>query len=281
MPSDRATRAKAFPRRAVASAASLTLAAAIFWSLRHEILVGWSHVRWQDLLLVGATGGLPLLAAALIWSDRLAAQLLARGCWWCYFALGVVVSIGVGADGGREPTFGVLCMAAALVAAGGSGLDGAAAGRFKPVAFRGTLLISLVLAIADATSLMAFGVVLLHDGHLAAPLFLGALLAVGVVGLIRLRTWGLLVSLGANVVVGALALAGHEPFRNGLRVLYLCTTALQLVIPLPMLVTLVLRRAPPADRWRRAKSVAVSFAVVGLAALSAYAAFFHDGPLLR
>jgi hypothetical protein len=183
-----------------------------------------------------------------------------------------------------KPAYAGLCCAAALLLAGRAGLD-AASGRFRPVAFRGTLVLSLVLALADAGSLSfcTFGTAMSGWRDAGAALALGALAllaCVGVVGLLRLRTWGLLVALASNLLVGTLALTGALPLPPPLRWLFMGTAGLQLIVPLPMLVTIVRRRPPPPDRWQRFRSVATTVAILGLAAFVAYAGIVREWPPL-
>jgi len=53
-----------------------------------------------------------------------------------------------------------------------------------------------------------------------------------------------------------------------------------LIVPLPMLVTLVTRRVPDPEGWRRAKAWGTTIGILGLVALSVYAGVVSDGPLL-
>ena len=47
-----------------------------------------------------------------------------------------------------------------------------------------------------------------------------------------------------------------------------------------MLVTLVTRRVPDPEGWRRAKAWGTTIGILGLVALSVYACVVSDGPLL-
>jgi hypothetical protein len=106
-------------------------------------------------------------------------------------------------------------------------------------------------------------------------------MAAGVIGLLRLRTWGLILSVGSNLVVAVLALARVLYLPGPLRALFVGTAILQLIIPIPMLVTIVRGRAPGPDRWRRTKRAVWTAAIVGLAGFSVYGAYIHHGLLDR
>jgi len=117
-------------------------------------------------------------------------------------------------------------------------------------------------------------------GH-PSLLIMAVPMAVGVVGLLRLRTWGLLVSLASNLLVAILGLAGVLYLEGPLRALFVSSACLQLLVPLPMLVTIWRGRTPGPDRWHRAKALASSAVIAGIAGVSFYATFVHGAPLFR
>lgn len=267
-------------RRVFASGLSVALSLGI---LRAFLTADGRISGVRDWLAVSAIIAPPAVAAALIWSRRVGAQILARACWWSILVFGTLTLATIspaGTESGRRQLFaGVLCAGAALLAVGRSGLD-ATRGRFQPVAFRGTLLLSLLLAMADCGPFGFMSLFALAASHpIRHELFIGlglfALTLTGVVGLLRLRTWGLLVALVTNVLVGALAWSGFFGSHGPLRVLFMTTAALQLVVPLPMIVTLVRRRPPPPDRWQNVRVVGATVVIVALAAVSAYAGLAH------
>jgi hypothetical protein len=266
-------------RRLVASAASAAL------SVRIVSELGRSEPHdWRPLLIVALLVGAPAVAALLLWNRRLGAQLVARACWWCFLVVGVLGACVSGQrDGGWHPAVAVGFAGLALLAAGRSGLADERS-RFKPVAFRGTLQLSLVLAMADTASLAMCGLGWLlltpQPSDAARLLPLAALTGLGVVGLLRLRTWGLLVAFASNVLVGALALAKALPVPAPLQKLFVATALLQVIVPLPMIVRLVLRRGPPPDRWQAFRTIGANAAVLGLVALGLYAGLVHETPLL-
>jgi hypothetical protein len=172
----------------------------------------------------------------------------------------------------------VVCSAGALLAAGRSGLE-EGEGRFRPVAFRGTLMLALVLAMADTGALLWIGSGNLMFDHRPSALLVAVPMLLGVVGLLRLRTWGLIVSLASNILMVVLGLTRVLYLPGPLRGLFVGTAILQLLVPLPMLVTIARGRAPGPDRWRAAKTVATTAVIAGIASLSVYAAF--GGQALR
>jgi hypothetical protein len=253
-------------RRVVASAASLAAAAV----LAHALLPLDSHNGGG--LALAVLIATPAVAAAAVWSRRLGLQLLARGLWWSLLLFGGLVAI---TDGGAQ--FGAVLAAGsgvALLVAGSSGLDGGGA-RFQPVAFRGTLMLALVLAIADTTSFIWLGTAQAFVGKEVRLILLVPPMIAGVVGLLSLRTWGLLLSLGCNILVVVLAGTGLLDLPRELQALFIGTAALQLLVPIPMWVTIIRRRPPPPDRWRSAKRIVSTVVIVGIVALSAYFALFH------
>jgi hypothetical protein len=214
---------------------------------------------------IGVRMGVPLVAALLlpivlllssVWlvhRATLGGQLVSRAVWWSYLLLGVAWSAGPPDSLPVAGSIVAISTGMALLAAGRAGLrrrDTGAA--FEPVAFRGNLLLSMILGVADVQLLGLMGVTLLEAGSAGgsgvALLSCAALLGVGVWGLSRLRVWAVLHNLAANAVVLvllALALGGSSPM-----VWVIAASAIvQLVLPLRMLVAFV-RGAPAAQRGR-------------------------------
>jgi hypothetical protein len=261
-------------RRLIASAASFAVAV-MLWKIAHP-----EHAPGTEWILLGAVVAVPAVAAALVWVRRLEAQLLARATWWSLMLAGALAATVVGGYAARPGCALVAGNAIALLASGSTGLD-AGGGRFQPVAFRGTLLLALVLAIADTGALLWCGLAnFLFDGR-ARALLLVPLLATGVVGLLRLRTWGLLVSIASNLLVAILALTGVLGLPPELRALFATTATLQLLVPIPMLIAIARRRPPGPDRWPRARRVARDAAIVAVVAVSVYATYILDHALFH
>jgi hypothetical protein len=261
-------------RKLLASLASITFASALYHLIPFQSGPRLEMAFFYSVILV------PTVAAGLIWFRPIAAQLLARGAWWSFLLGGGLLAVAAPHDAERFGSLAVACNAVALLAAGRTGL-GEGAGSFRPVAFRGTLLLALVLAIADTGAFLWMGSgTAMFAGH-PSLLIMAVPMAVGVVGLLRLRTWGLLVSLASNLLVAILGLAGVLYLEGPLRALFVSSACLQLLVPLPMLVTIWRGRTPGPDRWHRAKALASSAVIAGIAGVSFYATFVHGAPLFR
>jgi hypothetical protein len=261
-------------RRFLASLASVTFASALYHVIPAQHGPPLERAFFYSLI------GVPLIAAGLVWLRPIAAQLLARGAWWSFLLGGGLMSIGAPHEVARFGCVIVACNAVALLAAGRTGL-GEGPGSFRPVAFRGTLLLALVLAIADTGAFVWMGSGTAMFTGRPSLLIMAVPMAVGVIGLLRLRTWGLLVSMASNLLVVILGLGGVLYLEGPLRALFVSSACLQLLIPLPMLVTIWRGRTPGPDGWRRAKAVVSSGVIAGIAGVSLYAAYVHAAPLFR
>jgi hypothetical protein len=214
-------------------------------------------VSWdRDLFHVFALpAGLLVLSAALAHHGRTGSQLLARGVWWANLVLGTLFCL---AGGGSERMFGLaLAMAtgAPLLAMGRMGLDEDDDGAFRPIAFRRTLSLAMIMAVADAQALVFWGILKLrHDAWRRGPLsqetqgvillMAAAVVLVGIVGLYRLRVWGLVV--GAVSALGIFVLAMSDVFglESPLPESLAATSAIQLLLPVPIVAAIVRGRAP-------------------------------------
>jgi hypothetical protein len=233
------------------------------------------HLR--DALFTSMTIAVPFVAAALVWTNRITAQLLARGAWWSMLLLGMLAALG----GRRDAGFGVFvtsCAGGALLAAGGAGL--ASRGRFAPVAFRSTLLISLVLAIADTGAVTWFGIGAATFDHTYWIPCIAVPMIIGVVGLVRLRTWGLIVNALTNAAIIALVHTNVLALPSPLRQMFMASAAVQLLIPLPMFVSIVRGRAPDPAAWRRTKLIVPITIIVAIVGFSIYGAYACHGRLI-
>jgi hypothetical protein len=260
-------------RRAIACLASVALGVKFFHLTVAQTNTLSSEAFWYTTLAV------PFVAGALIWSRRLTAQLLARGAWWSMLlGSGLIV---IATDWGEQPLgiFVVACSAVALLAAGGTGLEQRQS--FAPVAFRGTLLIALVLAMADAGAFTWFGIGNAVFEHSWSVLLMVPAMVAGVIGLMRLRTWGLLVSLTTNVAIATLAYFHVLNLPSPLRQLFIGSAILQMIVPLPMIVSIIRKQPPRPARWSRARAIAPMVIVSAVAALALYAAYIHHGALIH
>jgi hypothetical protein len=211
------------------------------------------------------TIGLLALAALLIHHDRLGSQLLARSILWANFLIGTCVSIG-NAEAGVVDDLGAdtFSLGTALLLIGRLGLDEREGSVFRPVAFRTSLTLGMIMAVADAHVLACLGIVELDSSEWprssfrerlphATMLFIsGAVLVCAITGLYRLRVWGLvLASLGAaGVCVLSLANVYGLPSRAG-SILAL-TSAVQVALSVPVFVAILGGRpvtSAPAPSW--------------------------------
>ncbi len=207
------------------------------------------------------------LSAAWIHTGRLGAQLSARAIWWSYLLLAVVWASGP-AD--SLPAAGSLLAVGcgfALLASGRQGLTRAGtAAAFDPIAFRGTVLLSMILALADAQLLMLLGITYAEagaaDGHPAALLVCAGLLGLGAWGLSRLRVWAVVLQQIANVVV-VLLVAVFVGRQTPLLLLLGTSALVQLVLPVRMFVAFR-RGARPRDRGTELSAVVPTVLVVCL-----------------
>jgi hypothetical protein len=269
-------------RSVVARGVLASLASATFASALYHLIAGEHGGRLLERAFLDSVIVVPAVAAGLIWLRPIAAQLLARGAWWSFLLGGGLLSVAARDDVARFGFLAVACNGIALLAAGRTGLGEGAegAGRFRPVAFRGTLILALVLAIADTGAFLWMGSGTAMFGGHPSLLIMAMPMAVGVLGLLRLRTWGLLLSLASSLLVAILGSTGVLYLEGPLRTLFVSTACLQLLVPLPMLVSIWRGRSPGPDRWQRAKARATTTVIAGIAGVSLYAAFVH-GPLFR
>jgi hypothetical protein len=215
--------------------------------------------------------GLLFGAGALVWRRHLGSELMVRAVLWSNLLLGVLLAVAGGSHEQQQGGVIAFSTGIALLVLGRGGLERPSAS-FSPAAFRGSLVLALVMALADTQSLALFGALRLERSHHddAAPLLACAgLMVLALVGLYRLRLWGLVLNIVANVVIAGLALAGALDVPK-LFAWALATTALiQLALPLP-LVRAIVRGRPPAEaresRLAAALVPAVLVAMMGVAA---------------
>jgi len=199
------------------------------------------HALWLPAALLVA-------AAGLVWHRQLASQLLARAVLWSNLILGVLITA---LGHGRERMIAVALAAAtsgALLLLGRRGLGEGTPGTFAPIAFRRTLLALMVMALADAQTLIFFGTLTFEDSFAyasrAAVYFaLGGGLLLGIIGLYRLRVWGLLLHAASCGALIATALAGVLRLPVELGWALVATAVAQLVISAPLAFRLVRGRS--------------------------------------
>ncbi len=218
-----------------------------------------------------------LTGAVAIQVSRLDAQLLARAVWWSNLGLGVTLCV-LGNIREREAGIAVAitCGLALLVAGKGTPREAEARARFMPAALRSSLLLLLVLALADAQTFALFGAASL-DRTVAGVVFLVAAAALlgGFVLLLRLSFAGLLVNVGACALLLVFALLGSANIKGSLRAVTAVLCAVHLACASPALLSFASKRPLPS-LGPRARDVATTIAVVGMVA-AAVIVFFSRG----
>lgn len=196
--------------RRVAAAGSLAaVAAGIAWAGLQETMFVSVHVG-----LLGVAGMVAVASAGLLRRSALS-QVLSRAVAWV-----VLLPMGIGAAEsltmGHAPPFESLFLggasAAALLLARPMLHTDAARAEFHPVAYR-RLFLAGAVASAIAGIVTAFagagGLLFAHAPAAVLTLALGAALLASAVGVVRMRSWGVLLGmLTSMVTLGAAALAG-------------------------------------------------------------------------
>jgi len=226
------------------------------------------------------------LAAVLIHHGALGAQLLARAIWWANLVLGEFLALSSSSSEQEAGSLMVLGCGIAVIAVDRQGLaEATKRDGYNPVAFRGTLILAMIFALADTQSLLLFVLVSLKNqsGTADANFLTGCAIAmvVAFVGLYRLAWWGIVGNIAANVAVAVLALGGGLGLPPAIVAMLVTTAVLQLVVPIPMLVS-ILRRKPLPVRLAPSHRATITVVVVtALILLAAYAAWLHTGKLIR
>ncbi len=218
-------------------------------------------------VVIMALSGLVLASYPMSSASNLLAQIVARAVWWQSMVFGLLLGGGLAIDVfeslmygsgfiGRDKVFAltsVLYVAGAGMALAGAGRVGLnyASSQFVPVAFRRSLMASLVMALADTIALTFYGGLELTEyvtkvyGSLADVATFGvsaAVMAFAVWGLYRLKVWGVVLNAVANVVIAGMAMSGVFDLPNFLA-FGLTATALGQVALLGPLMKRVFARA--------------------------------------
>ncbi|MEM6990874.1 MAG: pentapeptide repeat-containing protein [Myxococcota bacterium] len=206
---------------------------AALWQLSAATLVPTALLVWALRLVRRPGVGPQMLTRAVLWSNLVVGTLIAGN-----FLAGPDRAIGV--------MIAWAC-AAAILALGSRGLDDVAPGDlFAPVRFRGTLLLALIMAFADAQTLLFSAVMQLRIGvtgwnllgtlKFAGPITAAALVMIVTVwGLYRLRTWALLLNLAANIAIATLAVDGTLHVAGPVAAALAMTAGVQMFLPVPIL----------------------------------------------
>jgi hypothetical protein len=241
-----------------------------------SLLLEAHRARSSDRYLVIGMAAVVMIAAALLALRPLWAALAGRGLLWTVVALATL------ADSASRPmwtlTTTALAMCAALLVLGRHTLDRPAAA-FHPNHHRGLLTLALVLGFADVATLVGWSIVAFVEGGGRATLF-GAVfsgfavaIAASLVGLYRLRAWGFLLNLAVNLAVVTLML--FDVLRLDIfRLVFIVPAAAQILLALPVLLAIVLRRPLTAPRLlARLGALVPTIAVLCMAALNVQAWF--------
>jgi hypothetical protein len=189
-------------------------------------------------------------AARMVTRPTFAAQVLVRAIAVSNLVVALLLALSVGGMIGALSqvviAFGCFRVLRLL---GDRGLDTSdPESEFRPIAFRGFLILALIMAFADAQTLMfsalTQGSYLFTDDRTwliasrAAPTLLAAVvMAINVWGLMRLRTWAMLLNIVANLVIARLALTGALGVNIYVAASLSLTAAVQLMLPVPILAT--------------------------------------------
>lgn len=217
-----------------------------------------------------------VIAAVVIHAPKLGPQLLARAAWWSSFALGVMLCF-FGWSSVRTAGIPlVLSCGAALLIAGRREIGAAGEqGGYAPTAFRSTLLLLMVLALADAQTFLLLGALgLSESGSRNTSGALLMLLAsagyvVGFVGLYRLALWGALLNLAVSAGLLLVFTAGLVDGNSEVRAIVAVVTGVHILATTPMLAAVVFKlelpKAGPRLHAFGAAAVIVAVGVVSVA----------------
>jgi len=186
----------------------------------------------SDIRLYQGIAAIALVAGALLALRPLWAGLAGRGLVWTTLAMMTLLD-----SAGRPAwtfTATALAMCGALLAAGRDAHDRSTAA-FQPNHHRGPLTLALVLGFADVATLSAWAILAFSSGDRSAMAFAAAFtgiavaIAVSLVGLYRLYTWG---TVSRLVDGGSIGYAGsvNKVFWSDLDVA-MHETALDLLAP--------------------------------------------------
>lgn len=243
---------------------AVTSLAALVGSLFALTPVGGESFHW--FLCLPVIGLFLAGVAALL--VPLPAQLFARAVQWSNLGLGFVLTI---LGSGRERNGGLflaLGCGSALLAMGRQGLvEGERRAGFVPVAFRSSLLLLLVLALADAQSFGLFGAARFdQDTAFGGGLLVAAfLLGCGFLLLMRLSLAGLVVNVltCVGVLVGGIACSKGR--HHELPMVVGVLAGVHLLVALPTIASIV-RGKTLLELGPRLRGLGATVAIVGLMA---------------
>lgn len=230
------------------------------------------------LMTLGMAG--PLVVALLTRRRRsVVSQVLVRAAGWSMMEFFVVLTFLSGpgvAEMSAPMCLGIaVFFAVALLLLRDTGLD-ALDSEFQPRAYRGRLLGTLVLAFADAQTLVMITALQLSLNFPTAMIVLPGVAALVMIaatwGLARLRVWGLVLNVGANLVVAALAVAGYMTTAVPFVVALAATAVVQVLLVLPLVRVVLGGHGEPSSSGRsRFRWAAIALVVPMLIAAGATA----------
>jgi len=260
-------------RRIVATLAALVAA---------FVMRSWDHGRDLPFALWIPTIALLLTAVGLHVRSP-GVRLVVRAVWWANLMLGTMIATVERGHDGKLALLLALSTGIALLAAGRASVEDHQASTFRPVAFRTALSLSMLMAVADAEAFALFGGLQIEYGltvHMGRrPVFEGMMLlgcavvvSLAAFGLYRLRVWGLVLNTVSSVTVLCLAMAHGFGIKGPLANMIAISAAVQLLLPLPMIVAIV-RRTPASalarpSRFARFVPATVVLAMMLLASIS-------------
>jgi hypothetical protein len=196
-------------------------------------LATWGRYAFTYALTAGALG----LSALLLHLRHTAAQICARAIW---IASGILATLSLLLDPTEERATAALLLAGSAMATlllGRSGLLSGMPDPFQPARYRAALLLALLLTAAAALGFAFFGALRLEsEGSVTTNLFFAAALALGIGGLLRMRTWGLLLLAGMHAWIAGAAFLRDLPVFYLLHTLYGVSSLAALVGLSPMLL---------------------------------------------
>lgn len=140
-------------------------------------------------------------------------------------------------------------------------------------------------ALADTQSPLLFGLMAIEAfvGKYASAWLLlscAAAMIVAFVGLYRLKVWGLIPNVVANVVIAVLAMGHVLGIPPLLRILFVSTAVLQLIVPIPTLFTVHTQLPFPLRLGPHKRRIA-SLEVVSVLMMLSLSCFLSGARLLR
>lgn len=214
----------------------------------HAVVLPVASLAIAGVALFGRSAGAAMLVRALLWSNLLLGGLATVA------EPGVVPLVSVG---------GAICCGIGLLLLGERGLEPENySGSFIPSAHREALTLIMILAVADAMTLVGWAQA--SRWYYPTPGAMGLLMLVGIAGLYHLRGWALLFNGAANVVIASLALAGALHLPTAVVAALCSTAALQLVLLVPIARSIRAGQAFEHPRLARFGRVASRLVVVAV-----------------